>query len=69
MNSSITTERTLHIDVHLFDIKGWKEAGDIIMNNIPGIINPEDDLTKPLGQVLHYINARYLMGHYNTSFG
>ena len=40
---------TLHIDVRLFAIQGWKEAGDIITYHIPGIISPMDDLTKPLG--------------------
>ena len=68
VNSSIPTERTCHIDVWLFAIQGWKKSGDIIMYHIPGIINPDDDLTKPLGWVLHYRHARYLMGHYNISF-
>ena len=67
MNSSILTERTCHIYSRLFDIQGWKEAGDIIMHQIPGIINPVDDLTKPSGWVLHYRNAVYMMGRYNIS--
>ena len=69
VNSSISTEITCHVDVRFFSILGWKEAGDIIMHNIPGIINPADGLPKPLGWVLHYINDRYLMGHYNISLG
>lgn len=28
--------------------KDWKDAGNVIMKFIPGIINPSDDLTKPL---------------------
>jgi len=38
------------------------EAGDIVMRHIPGIINPADDLTKPLGWVLHARHARRIMG-------
>ena len=49
VNSSIPTEINHHIDVRLFAIQSWKEFGDIIMNHIPGIINPVDDITKPLG--------------------
>ena len=69
VNSSIPTERTRHMDVRFVAIEGWKDAGDIIMNNVPGIINPADDITKPLGWVLHSRHARYLMGHYNMCFG
>ena len=37
------------------------------MKHIPGVINPADDLTKPLGYVLHSRHARYMMGHrHNT---
>ena len=49
VNSSIPNEITRHVDVRLFDIQGWKEAVDIIMHHIPGIINPAEDITKPLG--------------------
>ena len=69
MSCSIPTEITHHIDVQLFSIQGWKEAGDIIMHCIPRIINPVDVITKSLGWVLNYRHARYLMGHYNISFG
>ena len=69
VNSIIATERTLHIDVRLFDIQGWKESGDIIMHNIPGVINPTYDINKPLGWLLDSRHARYLMGYYNISFG
>ena len=34
------------------------------MAYIPGIINAADDLTKPLGWVLHERHARRLMGHF-----
>ena len=33
------------------------------MKHIPGIINPSDDLTKPLGWVLHARHVRRIMGH------
>ena len=57
MNARVPTERTRHIDIRFFAIQGWKERGDIILHHIPGIINPSDDLTKPLGWVLHSRHA------------
>ena len=50
-------ERSRHIDIQHFAIQDWAEAGDIIMRHIPGIINPPDDLTKPLGWILHSRHA------------
>ena len=41
----------------------WKESGDVVMPFMPGIINPSDDLTKPLGWILHSRHARRIMGH------
>ena len=64
INAKIPTERSRHIDIQHFAIQDWKEAGDIIMHHIAGVINPADDLTKPLGWVLHARHARRLMGHY-----
>ena len=58
------TERTRHMDLRFFSIQDWREAGDIIMKHIPGILNPSDDLTKPLGWVLHARHCRRIMGHY-----
>ena len=69
VNFSIPSEMTHQTDVRFFTIHGWKEAGDIIMNNIPGIVNPADDLTETLGWVLNYRHARYMPGNYNISFG
>jgi hypothetical protein len=66
VNAFKPTERSRHIDIRFFAIQGWKEQGDIIMLHIPGVINAADDLTKPLGWVLHSRHARYLMGHYDT---
>ena len=62
MNSSIPTEITRHIYVRFFAIQGWKEADDIIMHNIPGIINPANNHNKPLDWVLNDRNVRYMMG-------
>ena len=63
VNSSIPTEITRHIDARFFAIQGWKEAGNISMQHIYEIINPTDDLTKPLSWVLNYRHDRYPMGN------
>ena len=52
------------MDIRYFAIQDWKEDGDIEVHHIPGIINPSDDLTKPLGWVLHSRHCRRLMGHH-----
>jgi hypothetical protein len=59
------TDRTRHMDLRFFAIQDWREAGDIIMSHIAGILNPSDDLTKPLGWVLHSRHCRRIMGHYD----
>ena len=64
VNSRTPTERTRHIDIRYFAIQDWKEQGDIVLLHIAGVINPADDLTKPLGWVLHTRHARRFMGHY-----
>ena len=64
INARIPTERSRHIDIQHFAIQDWKEAGSIEMRFIPGVINPADDMTKPLGWILHSRHARRLMGHY-----
>ena len=64
INAHVPTERTRHIDVRYFAIQDWKEEGSIEMLHIPGVINPADDLTKPLGWVLHAQHAQRFMGHY-----
>jgi hypothetical protein len=64
INSRTPTERSRHIDTPYFAIQDWKADGSILMKHIPGIINPSDDLTKPLGWVLHARHARRLMGHF-----
>jgi hypothetical protein len=52
------------MDLRFFAIQDWREAGDIVMSHIPGILNPSDDLTKPLGWVLHSRHCRRIMRHY-----
>ena len=64
INAKVPTQRSRHIDIQHFAIQDWKDAGDIVMHHVPGIINPSDDLTKPLGWVLHERHARRIMGHY-----
>lgn len=64
VNARIPTERSRHIDIQHFAIQDWKDAGDVVMRFIPGVLNPADDMTKPLGWVLHARHARRLMGHY-----
>ena len=58
------TERTRHMALRFFAIQDWREDGDIIMKHIPGVLNPSDDMTKPLGWVLHARHCRRIMGHY-----
>ncbi|KAG7373304.1 reverse transcriptase RNA-dependent DNA polymerase [Nitzschia inconspicua] len=65
INARIPTERSRHVDIQHFAIQDWKDAGDIVLCHIPGSINPSDDLTKPLGWVLHQRHARRLMGHHD----
>jgi len=64
INAHVPTERSRHIDIQHFAIQDWKGSGDIVMKFIPGVINPSDDLTKPLGWVLHERHVCCIMGHY-----
>jgi len=58
------TARTRHLDIRYFALQDWKLDGDIEMEHIPGIVNPSDDLTKPLGWMLHARHFRSTMGHF-----
>ena len=64
INARVPTERSRHIDIQHFAIQDWKDNNEIVLRYIPGIINPSDDLTKPLGWILHSRHCRRLMGHY-----
>ena len=68
INNSIPTERSRHIDIQMFAIQDWVEQQHLIMHHIPGVINPADALTKPLGWVLHHRHVRRIMGHYPPSY-
>jgi hypothetical protein len=65
VNSSKPTERSRDINIRFSAIQDWKARVDIVLKHIPGVINAADDLTKPLGWVLHSRHARYMMGHFN----
>ena len=65
VNSGKPTQRSRHIDIRFFAIQDWVQNKDIELKHISGVINPADDLTKPLGWVLHNRHARYMMGHMN----
>jgi len=64
INACVPTKRSCHIDIQHFAIQDWKESGTIVREFISGVTNPSDDLTKPLGWVLHARHARCVMGHY-----
>jgi len=63
INARVPTERSRHIDIQHFAMQDWKESGAIVMEFISGVINLSDDLTQPLGWVLHDRHARRIMGH------
>ena len=67
VNSQKPTERTRHMEIRFFAIQDWKQNNEIELRHIPGIINPSDDLTKPLGYMLHNRHARFIMNGYNRS--
>jgi len=45
MENTSPTERTRHMDLCYFAIQDWREAGDIKLVHIKGILNPSDGLT------------------------
>jgi len=64
INARVPTERSRRIDIQHFAFQDWKDSCAIVMEFIPGVINLSDDLTKPLGWVLHDRHARRVKGHY-----
>ena len=64
INEFRPTPRARHIDIQYFAIQEWRQRLDIVMKHLSGILNPSDDLTKPLGWILHSRHARRSMGHY-----
>ena len=64
-DNSTPTERVRHVAIRYFALQDWCRIDkSIIMVHIPGIINPSDAYTKPLGAVLHCRHCRRIMGHY-----
>lgn len=63
-NNASPLKCTRHSDIQNFAIQDWREDSDIIMEHIPGILNPSNDLTKPLGYVLHACHCQQIMGNY-----
>ena len=67
-DNTLPTEHTRHMDIWYFAIQDWREDKDILMFHIPGVMNPSDGLTKPLGYVLHAQHCQLTIGHY-TAYG
>jgi hypothetical protein len=61
------TEPSRHIDIQHFAIQEWRQRGDIKLAHIPGVINPSDAPTKPLGWILHRRHVRRSMGHHGPN--
>ena len=64
INECRPTPRVRHVDIQHFAIQQWRKWGLIVMEHLSGILNPTDDLTKPLSWILHGRHARRNMGHY-----
>ena len=64
VNACKPTARSRHSAIQHFAIQKWKDQGDIILEHIPGTINPAEALTKALGWVLHSRHVRRAMGHH-----
>jgi hypothetical protein len=67
VNECRPTPRVRHLDTQYFAIQEWRKAGAIQLFHIPGILNPADQLTKPLASRLHNRHVRRLMGHYGST--
>ena len=63
-NNTSPTERTRHMNIRFFSLQDWRIDKEIIMTNIPGTLNPPDDLTKSLAYVLHARYCRRYMGQF-----
>ena len=64
-NNTTLTENCRHVDIRYWALQDWvREDKVMIMVHCAGVLNVSDDLTKPLGYVLHARHCRRLMGHY-----
>jgi hypothetical protein len=64
VNEQRPTSRARHIATQHFAIQEWRDAGNIKLVHLHGILNPADQHTEPLAARLHYCHARRLMGHF-----
>ena len=62
-NNTAPTQRTRHCDIRFFQLQDWREDSTLLCKHVKGILNPSDDLTKPLGYVFHSRHCRRIMGH------
>ena len=63
-HNTTPTEQTKHCDIRFFQLQDWQLEQTLICQHLRGVINPSNDLTKPLGYVLHSCHCRQIMGHY-----
>ena len=63
-DNTAPTQRTRHCDIRFFHLQDWREDLTLTCKHVKGILNLSDDLTKPLGYVLHSCHCRRIMGHY-----
>ena len=67
VNEDCPTPRARHVDIQHFTIQEWQKRGLVTLRHIPGILNPSDAATKPLGWVLHKRHIHRMMGYYGLS--
>ena len=67
VNEDRPTPRARHIDIQHFAIQEWRKRGVVTLHHIPGVINPSDAATKPLGWILHKRHVLRMMGYYGLS--
>jgi len=61
-NNERATKRLRHVDLRHFAILHWVQNGDITLKHISTSDNPADNLTKPLGDILHSRHSDTLLG-------
>jgi len=63
-NNNRPTDRTRHMDIQYFALQQWVKAKQVILQHIPGTLNPADGLTKALAWILHSRHANSLIGYF-----
>ena len=63
INANKPTGRSRCMDIRFFAIQDWKDDQHTTLRHTPGVVNPADDSTEPLGCVSHSRHARHTMGH------